>query len=280
MWRALVRFTRAVQRLGALGWIVVTSSAAFVIVPAHRRTLAARARWLQHTCRRGLRALKVTATTTGRCPRGTIVTANHLGYLDILVLAATTPVVFVAKREVRAWPVFGWFARMSGTRFIDREKRSDVVRVASELEPALAAGVSVVLFLEGTSTDGSAVRPFKSSLLEPAARRGWPVVPAALAYRVPAGHSAADEVCWWADMTLGPHLWNLAALPFIDARLAWGEPIRGEDRKQLAAALHVACVELLELEHGHLARNGSPADRMPSQLGNSLREGAAQEAGI
>ena len=223
---------------------MLTAAAAFWFLRSHRRGAGTRARWLQQTSRRALRALKVTTTTDGQPPRGAILAANHLGYLDILVLAASTPVVFVAKREVRCWPVFGWFAQMAGTRFIDRENRGDVVRVAAELAPALAAGAGVVLFLEGTSTDGREVRPFRSSLLEPAAANGWPVVPAALSYSVPVGHSVADEVCWWGDMTLAPHLLNLAALSQIDALVAWGRPLSMPDRKQLAAASHAAVVAL------------------------------------
>jgi lyso-ornithine lipid O-acyltransferase len=238
------RFFRSIARLLALGWVMLTAAAAFGLSSTHRRDAGTRARWLQQTSRRALRALRVAVRVAGNPPRRAIVAANHLGYLDILVLAAATPVVFVAKREVRGWPLFGWFARMAGTRFIDRARRGDVARVAGELAPALAAGASVVLFLEGTSTDGREVLPFRPSLLEPAAANGWPVVPAALAYAVPAGYSVPREVCWWGDMTLAPHLLNLAALPRIDARIAWGRPICSSDRKELAATSHAAVVGL------------------------------------
>ncbi|MBL9203113.1 MAG: 1-acyl-sn-glycerol-3-phosphate acyltransferase [Opitutaceae bacterium] len=204
-----------------------------------------RAGWLHRTCRRALRVLGVRVTTTGRAPRGAVIAANHLGYLDILVLAAQAPCVFVAKREVRGWPVFGWFARRSSTRFIDREKRADVARVAEDFAPVLAAGANLVLFLEGTSTDGRAVLPFRSSLLEPVARGGWPAVPVAIAYAVPPPHSAEREVCWWGDMTLAPHLFGLAGLPCVGAAVRWGEPVTAtSDRKVLAAELHRAVRDL------------------------------------
>lgn len=240
---------RGAVRLIALGGVVAISAAAITVGPSNRASLGARARWLQRTCRAALRALGIRWLPVGAVPTpGKIVTANHLGYLDILVLAAMAPCVFVAKREVRGWPIFGWFARMAGTRFLDREKRGDVARVADELAPAIAAGVNVVLFLEGTSTDGREVRAFRSSLLEPAAAAAWPVVPAAISYGVPVGHSAEDEVCWWGDMTLAPHLWNLATIARVQAYVAWGAPaIAVADRKVLArvlrdrvAAMHVA----------------------------------------
>jgi 1-acyl-sn-glycerol-3-phosphate acyltransferase len=210
-----------------------------------------------------LRVLRIDVIATGQTPRAQIVAANHLGYVDILVLAAESPVVFVAKHEVRDWPFFGWFARMAGTRFIDRAKRGDVARVAGELAPALNAGVSVVLFLEGTSTDGRTVLPFKSSLLQPAVQNNWPVLPAALAYAVGPNRSAANEVCWWGDMTLAPHLWNLATLPWIKACVAWGDPILRNDRKQLAVELRAACESLLGRERGRLARNELLAGQRP-----------------
>ncbi|MBI5382600.1 MAG: 1-acyl-sn-glycerol-3-phosphate acyltransferase [Opitutae bacterium] len=213
-------------------------AAIYACDPRNRRSLAARAHWLQRTCRSLLRVLGIHRHATGRPAPGTMVVSNHVSYVDIMVLSAAAPVVFVAKSEVRGWPIFGWFAQLAGTRFIDRKRRSDVARVADEIAPALAEGLGVVLFLEGTSSDGSSVLPFKASLLEPAARGRWPVQPTAVGYLVPPGHSAAQEVCWWGDMTLAPHLANLLTLQRIDAHVAWGEPVPGnEDRKLLAAEL-------------------------------------------
>jgi 1-acyl-sn-glycerol-3-phosphate acyltransferase len=227
---------RAVFRLGGLATVMAWSAVESFFISA-----SGRAAWLQRTCRRALRVLGVRVATMGRPPRGAVVAPNHLGYLDILVLASLAPCVFVAKREVRAWPGFGWFARRAGTRFIDREKRADVARVAAEFAPVIEGGANLVLFLEGTSTDGRAVRPFHSSLLEPVARAGWPAVPAAIGYAVPAPHSAEREVGWWGDMTLAPHLFKLSGLPRIDATVAWSAPVSpSPDRKALAAALHAA----------------------------------------
>lgn len=261
--------SRSIVRLSALGWVMLTAALAFMLRRSHRCDLAARARWLQHTCRRALRVLRIEplrrddacavplwgvrrAASSEDCPytpearalTGVVVAANHLGYLDVLVLAAAAPAVFVAKSEVARWPVFGWFARAAGTRFVDRGKRSDVARVGAEFAEAIAAGTNVILFLEGTSTNGNDVLPFKASLLEPATRNGWATVPAAIDYRVSEGRSAADEVCWWGEMTLMPHLWNLASIPRIEARVSWGDGRRGTDRKRLAAELRTACVEM------------------------------------
>lgn len=263
----LARFFRSARRLAVFGWVILVASIAFVCRSSHRRSLRSRAIWLQQTCRSALRALGVSYSYTGIPPTGrSYVAPNHVSYLDILVLAAATPCVFVAKQEVRTWPVFGWFARMAGTCFVNRERRGDVARVGAEFAPALEAGVSLVFFLEGTSTDGRAVLPFKSSLLEPAICAQIPVVPAAVVYDVPREHSAALEVCWWGDMTLAPHLFNLAGVPRIDARVAFGPLLTTfNDRKLLATAL---CnqVRVLHREMGGVSKEEKSS---PAQLEHS-----------
>jgi lyso-ornithine lipid O-acyltransferase len=191
--------------------------------------------------------LAVRVESRGEPAHGAVIVANHLSYLDILVIASLTPVVFVSKMEVRSWPLFGWFAEKAGTRFIDRNRRGDVARIGEEIGPVMAAGLTIVLFLEGTTTDGRDVLPFKASLLEPAVRNGWAVVPAGLDYAVPEGRSVENEVCWWGDMTLAPHLWNFTTLPWIRARVAWGGAVAvtdGVDRKELAAELRERVVGL------------------------------------
>ena len=198
-----------------------------------------RARWLQRHSRRMLRVLHVQLTVQGQpVPRGFLV-ANHLSYLDVLVLSASGPCVFVAKSEVRGWPVFGWFARMAGTVFVNRRSRADTQVVAEAMTRVEARGSLVVLFAEGTSSAGADVLPFKSSLLEPivnAPRCGV----ALLRYSLQQG-SVADEVCYWRDMTLVPHLLNLLTKDTISAEARFGtvDP-RGMDRKALAIHLRQA----------------------------------------
>ena len=131
---------------------------------------AARATWLQNTSRRLLRVFRIETHFTGDIPSSGLLVCNHLSYLDILVLSALVPCVFVAKREVKDWPVFGWFAKKAGTVFVHREQRAQAVQTVNEIEAALQTGAVVVLFPEGTSSGGETVLPFKSSLLEPAAR--------------------------------------------------------------------------------------------------------------
>ena len=220
-------------------FVIISGVLSYGLNRSNRRDAVSKARWLQRVCRRALGALAVSIESRGTPARGAVIVSNHVSYMDILLLAAVTPVVFVSKKEVRSWPVFGWFAEKAGTRFIDRTKRGDVRRIAEEIGPVMSADLTVVLFLEGTTTDGAGVLPFKSSLLEPAVVHGWKIVPAAVGYTVPAGRSVEREVCWWGDMTLMPHLLNFTTLPWIRAKVVWGAPsIGGGDRKLLAESLH------------------------------------------
>ena len=235
-WRLSVRGGGRIVRL--LG-VMVVGVAGFAFHPSNRRTLAGRASWLQRNCRRCLRALNVTVTTTGTVPRGVLLTPNHVGYLDIILLSALAPTVFVSKSEVGGWPIFGWFAKRAGTRFLRRDLKADLVRVGGDLKPVIDAGVNLVIFLEGTSTEGKNVRRFKPSLLEPAVQEGWRVAPVALRYLLDAGDDPAIAVAWWGTMPLAPHLLTMAGLRSIAAQVAFGESEKpGNNRKELAGRMH------------------------------------------
>jgi 1-acyl-sn-glycerol-3-phosphate acyltransferase len=179
----------------------------------------------------------------GNVPQGAFfLVSNHLSYLDVVVYAALLDCVFIAKRDVAHWPVIGRMCRSMGTIFIDREKRRDTARVNALIEPIWAQGRGVLLFPEGTSTQGATVLPFNSSLLEPAARAGFPVSYAALSYSVPDDQQPAYlSVCWWGDMTFIGHLLEMLELREIRARVAFGaETIQFDNRKALAVQLHSA----------------------------------------
>ena len=179
----------------------------------------------------------------GEPPRAPyLLVANHLGYVDVVALAALTGCVFVAKSEVAGWPVLGPTARALGTIFIDRRRARSIPAALARVGGELERGAGVVIFAEGTSTRGSVVAPFKPSLLEAAARAGAPVHYAALSYRTRHGRAAASErVCWWGDMTFLDHFYALLRLGGFDAEVRFGEqPITERDRKLLAQKLRAA----------------------------------------
>lgn len=205
-----------------------------------------RARWLQRASRRHLKIFGYSARVSGPIPRRGLLVTNHLSYLDILAIAAVTPAVFVSKADVRRWPLFGWLAALAGTVFVDRERRTHVGEVNDEIQKALDDGALVVVFPEGTSSNGATVLPFRTSLLEPAARSRHPISTGWLHYELADG-DASEEVCYWGDHTFFPHLLNLTGKKSVQATLRFGSfQKQTEDRKELARQLHTEVMKLKE----------------------------------
>jgi 1-acyl-sn-glycerol-3-phosphate acyltransferase len=232
--RAATR-TFCVLFFSGIALLEIAFSLAF-LPPAQRA--ARRARWLHRWCRFACHVLGLRLTTLGSIPRAGLLVCNHLSYLDIIALSAVRPCVFVAKSEVSRWPLFGWLARSAGTIFVERQRKSDSRRVVSQMSHALKRGMLVVLFPEGTSSDGATVLPFKPALLEPARVLGCLVSAGAIRYTLRDG-SVADEVCYWREMTLLPHLVNLFSKRQISAEISFSEAKeRTGDRKRIARQLH------------------------------------------
>lgn len=199
--------------------------------------------------RRLLAVLGVQLETVGRAPDlPFFLVSNHLGYLDIPVLASHTGMVFIAKSEIAGWPVVGRVCKSVDTIFIDREARRDIPRVIARIDRQLGLGAAVALFPEGTSSEGATVLPFRPSLLEVPARGHMPVSVASLSYHIPGGETPAHlGVCWWGGMAFGPHLLNLLSIPRIRARVVFGDQqISDSDRKRLAARLRETLLAIFE----------------------------------
>jgi 1-acyl-sn-glycerol-3-phosphate acyltransferase len=238
---------RATGRLFWFAWkvvvIVIDYFFTAALAPKDRR-LRERAAWLGRSARRHLKIFNYSADISGAIPKSGLLVANHLSYLDILVIGSVTPAIFVSRADVRGWPLFGWLAKLGGTIFIQRERRTHVGEVNREIETALAAGVLVVVFPEGTSSNGETVLPFRASLLEPALRGGHAVSTAWIHYELDDG-DAKQEVCYWGDHTFFPHLLNLLGKKSVRATLRFGQFSRmTEDRKELAKQLRAAVSEL------------------------------------
>jgi 1-acyl-sn-glycerol-3-phosphate acyltransferase len=201
------------------------------------KRLPARATWLHRWSRFACRVVGVRITVRGSMPHSGLLVSNHLSYLDVIVLSSIRPCVFVAKRDVAAWPLFGWLAHAAGTIFVDREHRLASADVVDLVREAVAGGSLVVLFPEGTSSDGSTVLPFKSALLESAVQLRCPVATAAIEYALDQG-SVAHDVCYWGGMTLVPHLLNLFFKRQVRSKCSFSLPkIRLGDRKEIAREL-------------------------------------------
>lgn len=243
------RILRVIAGVFQFAWIVF---GAFLDYPARlafrgeKSPRLARALWLQRHSRRALRIFKLQIQVAGQIPTKGLLISNHLSYVDILVISSVMPAVFVAKREVRFWPLVGWLAQLGGTLFVNRERRTQVGETAGEIQAALDSGGLVVLFPEGTSSDGTGVLPFKSSLLEPAASGSHPVSVACIRYALEGGN-AASEICYWGDHTFLPHLLHLLSRRGfgVSLQLAPFVPM-SSDRKELARQMRKEVLRLKE----------------------------------
>ena len=250
MMGALQHPLRVVTRVTWLAWELILIAVLYifrVVFRKHQALIEARAQWVQQGCRRVLRVFNAEVRSTGKVPKSGLLVSNHLGYLDILALSALTPSVFVAKREVRHWPVFGWFARLGGTLFADRERKLQVAELSKELRTVLDSGALVILFPEGTSSGGQTVLPFKSSLLEPATGCCHALTASLIAYRLEDG-DVSEEV--WKDMTFVPQLINLLSKKRVEVAVRFSELRHGStNRKELARQLHAEVLKLKQLHY-------------------------------
>jgi 1-acyl-sn-glycerol-3-phosphate acyltransferase len=182
-------------------------------------------------CRRMVRALGVEWSVEGRLPQSGAVVSNHLSYLDILLYSSIRPFVMVAKADVGGWPGIGWLTRQAGTVYVVRGggpmTYPGVNRAMAE---AYRSGLPVLFFPEGTTTDGSEIRPFRRGLFHSVLNEGVPLQVSALRYGCDDSRvSIADDVCWWGDALLAPHLWQLASADGVRATVRFGDAV--EQRK-------------------------------------------------
>ena len=166
--------------------------------------------------------------------------SNHLSYFDIIILGSLIPGRFIAKSEVANWPIFGFLSKITRTIFIrrDRKASNEQVRLIKE---QLDRCEKLILFPEGTSSDGRRVLPFKSPLFDAAMLTNSIVQPITIRYThlngIPIGYSSRSLFGWYGDMDLLPHLWNALSLGIFTIEVVFHKPIRANqfsNRKKLA----------------------------------------------
>nr|WP_167082296.1 lysophospholipid acyltransferase family protein [Rhizomicrobium palustre] len=182
--------------------------------------------------------------------QGVLIVANHTSYFDILVMSATLPVSFVAKSEVSSWPLFGLMSKLQRSVFVDRSKRAEAVKSAEQIRQRLKDGDTLVLFPEGTTSDGNHVLPFKSALMgsveSDIGRDGHveyvPVQPVSISYvgyyGIPLGRENRPFFAWYGDMELVEHVLEAFKTGPLDVVVEFHKPLRVSPecgRKQLAA---------------------------------------------
>jgi 1-acyl-sn-glycerol-3-phosphate acyltransferase len=200
-------------------------------------TLERRALWLQGSAQAILKVLDIKTQVEGQPPMCGLVVSNHLSYLDIIIISATVPCFFVAKMEIGSWPFFGRAARSGGTIFLDRSSLESAMTVAEQITERLKLPVPVLLFPEGTSTDGAQVLRFHSRLIDPATSTGAPITAAAVRYVIDGGVEER-ELCWYGDEGFVEHLWKVLGAKGFSAQLHFGEPRVYSDRRVAADETH------------------------------------------
>jgi 1-acyl-sn-glycerol-3-phosphate acyltransferase len=189
--------------------------------------------------------------------------ANHVSWLDVYSLQTVSPGRFVAKAEIRGWPLLGWLSRNAGTLFIERSKRSDTARINKHIGEALAIGDRVAVFPEGTTGDGRSLMHFHASLLQPAVNVGAMLYPVAIRYTNITGEISKEAS--FVNISMMESLRRILREPWINVELIFGNPINssGKNRRELAREAEHTIASALSLPVPHKAP-GTPSDR-PSE---------------
>ncbi len=176
------------------------------------------------------------------------IVSNHLSYLDIPIYSAFIDTTFVAKAEIKKWPVVGFMATTLGIIFIDRTKRTDVKRVNNLIASNLNDQQGVTLFPEGTTSPGLEILRFRPSLLEHAAVSNIDVSYSTLRYEtLEKDQPAYKSVCWWGNKSMLKHLFQLSKNRKVLVDIRFGaETVNHTDRKILAMELHKKVTSIFE----------------------------------
>lgn len=158
-----------------------------------------------------------------------LMVSNHMSYIDILVMSSIQPSVFVTSVDMASVFFLGTMAEMGGSLFIERRHRGQIQEDVKMISETLRQGFHVVIYPEGTSSNGQELLPFKRSLLMSAFEAGRDILPICLKYTEingePFGPQNADLVCWYGGMSFGPHFANLAKIKNVRAEVHFLEPI-------------------------------------------------------
>jgi lyso-ornithine lipid O-acyltransferase len=247
LFRALGRSVQLV------GYFVVYGTELLVKQPTTR---AARADWLHRFCARAVRGLGVELSVAGSFPDHGAMISNHLTYADIVILAALHPCVFVSKVEIAEIPVLGWMTTMAGTVFVARGRGGSAIKARKGMQEALDAGLPVVFFPEGTTTNGIQMLKFRSGLIGQLMETGAPITAAHIQYSLTEENgpdvTATDAVCWGDDTKMLQHIFRFLGLRGVRAEVRFAErPIVFSSdvthRKQAAVEAQAAVAALAEV---------------------------------
>lgn len=254
-------FFRSVARsIQLAGYFVVYGTELLVKRPSTRE---ARADWLHRFAASTLQGLGIEVDVTGDFPTQGAVISNHLSYVDIVIFAALHPCVFVSKAEVASYPVLGWMTTMAGTVYVARGHGGSAARAREGIDAALSAGLPIVFFPEGTTSDGSGLLKFHSGLLAQVLAADAEVTAAHICYSIDAEDgpdvNVSERVCYWGDMVLIPHIFRFLGLRGVRAEVRFADaPIvfsnHQTHRKRAAREAWAAVAELVDVNRNRVAQ--------------------------
>ena len=197
-----------------------------------------------------LRILNIDAVVEGEPPpdAAAMIVANHISWIDIFLISSVRPTRFVAKSEIRGWPIAGWIAERAGTLFIRRDQLRDMARIDARVREMLAQGDCVGHFPEGITTEGDELRKFHSSLFEPAVANGARVHPAAIRYEHPDG-TLCRQMSFIGERTFMESVGLIVRQKAVRARITFAPPVEtsGTSRRDVATAVESEVASLLGL---------------------------------
>lgn len=189
-------------------------------------------------CAGVLKRLNIHVITSGQLPHshsaGKLFVANHISWVDIHALNSVSPLHFVAKSEIRKWPIFGFLAARAGTLFIDRNDRKGAIHIIEALKAHLGEGINACYFPEGTTTDGTHILPFKGSILQAALSTQTEVIPVAIRYPL-SDYQPDARMAYAGDTTLMESIRDILGIPNPVVELHFLEPIAssGQSRQEI-----------------------------------------------
>lgn len=247
-----------------VAWGVLLTGSLLLLRPFGRRTRdAALQSVARHWFRQLQRVLGVRPLARGVPANGPVLlAANHISWLDIVVLGSQVGTCFVSKSEVASWPVVGWLARQGGTLFVHRGRHESAERIAHDMTRRLAQGNRVLFFPEGTTSDGTDVRRFKNRLFQPALAALAPVQPVAIRY-LP-GREVVNPVAYIEGVSFLGSIVRVMKRSHTDVRVTWCDPleVRGRERREVAGAAEDEVRRALANETGSDAGPGIPVSTL------------------
>jgi len=200
--------------------------------------------------------------------RGSFIIARHVGYLDGLILGSLFPANLISKKDIQKWPVIGVVVTISGTVFIDRSKKNKISESLDEMAALLKNKTNVVVFPEGTSTDGSEIKPFQTVFFQAPILAGADIIPVTISYLTIDGIKVdgnnCNNVCWYGQVSFFKHLWSLFCFRSIEVEVKIHEKIEtkgysnnSQDRKKIAQICYDLICEASGVKSALLPSSGN-----------------------